>query len=333
MVNIFRLNLLISSILKALNDKLYGVMILSPTHETLTFLFQSNMDENLKKNLEDLMDTKTVQESVNFESKKVGVYTFSTEYGRIMYTEAGSEALLVFLAPLDTNILSLFPYIFLCAEKAARINQGKEVSMVIPEFTIEESENPQDETTHMIHLEKGRFSMKVILGGDSGVGKTTLVEQFVNEKLSDDYKSTIGVNIMSKRLEFPMWDINVDFSIFDMGGQEIFKQVRNSYYTGARAGFIVFDVTRPETFDHIEDWYNEAIASVPDITLILIGNKIDLINERKITSEQALALADKYQIKYLETCALNKDIVDEAFRTLGFSFILNHNPIKMKKEK
>ncbi len=332
MINIFRLNLLINAILKTLTSKLYGVLILNPNHIKITAFFQSDMDPTLKENLEELMDTKTVQESVNFESKKVGVYTFSTEYGRIMYTEAGSEAILVFLAPLEVNLVELFPYIFLCAEKAARINLGKEVTMVIPDFTMEPVNNPIGEETHMIHLEKGRFSMKVILGGDSGVGKTTIVEHFVHGMLSDDYKSTIGVNIMTKHMEFPMWDIRVDFSIFDMGGQDIFKPVRSSYYVGARAGFIVFDVTRPETFEHIKDWYEEALRSAPDITLILIGNKIDLVNERKVTAAQGRQLAEKYKIKYLETCALNKDIVDEAFRTLGFSFILNHNQVMIKKE-
>ncbi|MHA1520863.1 MAG: Rab family GTPase [Promethearchaeota archaeon] len=332
MINIFRLNLLINAILKALTSKLYGVLILNPTHEKITAFFQSEMDPSLKENLEELMNTKIVQESVNFESKKVGVYTFSTEYGRIMYTEAGAEAILVFLAPQDVNLVDLFPYIFLCAEKAARINLGKEISMIIPEFSMESVENPPGEETHLIHLEKGRFSMKVILGGDSGVGKTTIVEHFVHDKFSADFKNTIGVNIMTKSLEFPMWDINVDFSIFDMGGQDIFKPVRNSYYTGARAGFLVFDVTRPDTFENIENWYEEAVKGAPGLTLILIGNKIDLVNERKVTAAQGRQLAEKYRIKYLETCALNKDIVDEAFRTLGFSFILNHNPVKVKKE-
>lgn len=332
MVNVFRLNILIGAILKSLSDKLYGVLILSPTHEKITYLFQSDMDETLKEKLEELMDTKMVQESVNFESRKVGVYTFSTQYGRIIYSEAGPDALLVFLCPLETNVIEVFPYVFLCAEKVARINAGKEVSMVIPEFAISSEVLPEGDAQHMIHLEKGRFSMKVILGGDAAVGKTTLVENFVNEKLEDDYKSTIGVNIMTKRMDFPMWDINVDFSIFDMGGQAIFKPVRNSYYTGARAGFLVFDVTRPESFENINEWYEEATKAVPDITLILIGNKIDLVNERKITAEQGQALAEKYGIKYIETCALNKDIVDEAFRTLGFTFILNHQEVQLKKE-
>ncbi|MHA1775984.1 MAG: hypothetical protein DRO88_01060 [Promethearchaeia archaeon] len=332
MVNVFRLNILIGSILKSLSDKLYGVLILSPTHEKITSMFQTDMDESLKENLEELMETKTVQESVNFESRKVGVYTFSTQYGRIIYSEAGAEALLVFLCPLEANVIEIFPYIFLCAEKVARINTGKEVSMVIPEFALSSEIAPEGEAQHMIHLEKGRFSMKVILGGDAFVGKTTLVENFVNDKLTDDYKSTIGVNIMTKHMDFPMWDISVDFSIFDMGGQTIFKPVRNSYYAGAKAGFLVFDVTRRESFENIKEWYEEATTAVPDITLILIGNKIDLINDRKISAEEGQALAEKYGIKYIETCALNKDIVDEAFRTLGFTFILRHNPVKLRKE-
>ena len=86
------------------------------------------------------------------------------------------------------------------------------------------------------------------------------------------------------------WDIDVTFSIYDMGGQEQFTQVRKSYYQGARAGFIVFDVTQYESFLNIEKWYNEIRSSEPNILLILVGNKVDLVHERKVSKTEGKIL-------------------------------------------
>ena len=76
-----------------------------------------------------------------------------------------------------------------------------------------------------------------------------------------------------------------------------------------------------KTFDNIEKWYNEAVNIEPDIMLMLIGNKIDLVDARQVSEEEGKALADKLGIVYFETSALNKDLVEEAFRTLAFLFI------------
>ena len=330
MVNVYRLNILINSVFTSLSENLYGVFIVDPQYVKITGLFRSDLDESLKQNLEEIMESDIVKTSVNFQEKKQGVYTFSTQYGRIIYTKVDSESTIVFIAPLEVDVINLFPYIFLSAEKVARINLGKEISMRLPQFKIE-GQKPLISSTEeqQFQLDEGDFSIKLILSGDSGVGKTTLVEQFIHEKFEKEYKSTIGVNIMSKHLRFSNWDIDINFSIYDMGGQEIFKPVRGSYYQGAKAGFIVFDVTRPETFENVKIWYNEAIKAVPNIEIILIGNKIDLVNERKITTEQGNALAKELNLKYLETCALNKDIVDEAFQTLGFSIVLKNREVNL----
>jgi len=330
MVNVFRLNLLINSLFRSLGANLYGVFVLGPNHEKITGLFQPDLDESFRLNLEEIMDSDIVKSSVNFSEKRAGVYTFSTQYGRIVYSEADADCTIVFIAPLDVDVFNLFPYIFLAAEKVARINLGKEIALRNPQFKLRGgSPLVKDEETE-VQLDAGRFTMKVILGGDSGVGKTTLVEQFVSEKFENEYKSTIGVNIMSKHLKFPKWNIVVDFSIYDMGGQDLFKPVRPTYYQGAQAGFIVFDVTRPETYENVKKWHAEIIKEVPEAELILIGNKIDLENERKITPDQGKQLAQELNLKYMETCALNKDIVDEAFQTLGFSIVLRNRELKIK---
>jgi len=171
------------------------------------------------------------------------------------------------------------------------------------------------------------------LGGDSGVGKTTLVEQFIHNKFGRDYKSTLGINIMTKKVDFPEWKCNIEYSIYDLGGQAVYKVVRKGYYLGANIGFLIFDVTNRESFENIKNWHNEITAVEPSSFLTLIGNKIDLQKERQISSEEAKNMAKELNLQYLETSALNKDIVDEAFKTLGFSFILKNNTFKRDKVK
>ncbi len=126
---------------------------------------------------------------------------------------------------------------------------------------------------------------------------------------------------MKKAIQFPEWKVEIRFTIFDLAGQQQFSRVRQTYFQGAKAGFLVYDVTRPDTFDAIKKWYAEAKKAEPNIMLMLIANKVDLEDSRQVTEEQGKALANELQITYMEISALNKEIVNEAFKALGFLFI------------
>ncbi|MCP4762787.1 MAG: GTP-binding protein, partial [archaeon] len=220
---------------------------------------------------------------------------------RLIYSQSGNESILLFIAEKNAILDILFPYVYLCAEKIARIYLGRNVSPIIPDFhDFENKLNIDTSAGHIIRLgiKKGNFILKFILGGDSGVGKTTLVTHFVDEKLSDDYKSTIGVSIMSKTIHFREWKTDVTLSIFDAAGQKQFAGVRQAYFTNARLGFLVYDVTDRKTFESIENWYKEAKKASSNVTLVLIGNKVDLIRERKVTKEEGKALAKKLKMQY-----------------------------------
>ena len=180
---------------------------------------------------------------------------------------------------------------------------------------------------------KGNCWMKLILGGDSAVGKTTLVENFVYRDLGEQYKSTIGINIMSKKMDFPQWNSKIEFAIYDLGGQEIYKEVRRKYYLGASAGFLVYDVTNPKSFANIREWYREIISIEPNILLVLVANKIDLEKDRKISTQQGDALAQELGVQYIETSALNRDIVDEAFSTLAVLYIMRKTKVTQDEVK
>ena len=115
-----------------------------------------------------------------------------------------------------------------------------------------------------------------------------------------------------------------------MGGQEFFEGVRRTYYSGARVGFIVFDVTNQQSFNNVERWHREIISAERNAILILVGNKVDLIDQRVVSKEDADKIAEKLNVRYIETCALNKDIVDEAFNTLGFLFFVKNYSLSRK---
>ena len=285
-------------------------------------------DEDLIGGMAALVEPILKRISSEFKSGNFGTGSFDTEKNRLIFCEAGPDAILVVVANALASLDRLFPYAYLCAEKITRIFDGRSVSPVIPDFSHEKEKLQGSKDISQIIIEEGSFILKTVLCGAGGVGKTTLVTQFVQSSFEVDYKSTIGVQIMKKALKFEQWNTEVKFTIFDLAGQAQFMRVRQTYFKGAQAGFLIFDVTRRDTFEGIENWYKEAKDVEPNIMLILVANKIDLENERKVTEEEGKALAEKLEVPYMETSALNKDIVDEAFKTLAFLFVRDHKQMK-----
>ncbi|MHA2185991.1 MAG: GTP-binding protein, partial [Promethearchaeota archaeon] len=193
-----------------------------------------------------------------FSSGAFGTGTFDTEENRIIFCEAGPEA--VFVTVLDSIAMvdPIFPYAYLAAEKIARIFDGRTVSPVIPKlYTDQDVQNIERKVDKLqkIKIKSGEYAFKLILGGEGGVGKTSMVHRFVEDSFQTDYKSTIGTSIMKKECDFVGLDSRVRFVIWDLAGQAQFKRVRQSYLANAEAGILVYDVTRRETFDNLEGWY------------------------------------------------------------------------------
>jgi len=278
-----------------------------------------DVDEDLIGGLSALVEPILKRISAEFQSGSFGTGSFDTEKNRLIFCEAGPQSVLVMVADAMASIDDLFPYAYLCAEKVARILDDRPVSPVVPEVKrpTKRLEGAKD---GRITIEEGIFIFKIVLGGEGGVGKTTLVQQFVQGEFEKDYKATIGAQIMKKELEFPEWNVKVRFTIWDLAGQAQFARVRQTYVAGAKAGFIVFDVTRRETFDSISNWFKEIHRVDDSVILILVGNKIDLPN-RVVSTEEGKQLGDSLGIPYIETSALNVDIVNEAFKSMAFLLI------------
>jgi small GTP-binding protein len=126
---------------------------------------------------------------------------------------------------------------------------------------------------------------KVILVGDPAVGKTNILSRFTKDEFLEDTRSTVGVEFSTKLFE--VGDHKIKVNIWDTAGQERFRSITLSYYKGSKGAIIVFDVSRRETFDHIDKWHKDITQNTEEnISIIIVGNKCDLEN-RNVSTEEA----------------------------------------------
>jgi small GTP-binding protein len=155
------------------------------------------------------------------------------------------------------------------------------------------------------------FSLKIVVMGDSGVGKTCLLIKYIKGIFQEALSSTLGVEFMSKIVQ--AGERRIQLQLWDTSGQEIFRSVTRGYYRGAAGALICFDLTRRETFDHVGRWLHDVRdVARPDVVTFLIGNKNDLVENRAVTTEEADAFADANKMQYYETSALTGDHLEGA---------------------
>jgi len=162
---------------------------------------------------------------------------------------------------------------------------------------------------------------KVVVIGDSGVGKTQIINRFTQNEFHVESKVTIAV-------EFAHSEVCLDdgtrikVQLWDTAGQERFKAIARGYYRGAVGALIVFDITKSETFKNVETWIGEMNKhSEPDVFIMLVGNKSDLKQSREVSTDSATKFAKEHQLSYIETSAKDGDNIKEAFQqTIGEIF-------------
>ena len=173
------------------------------------------------------------------------------------------------------------------------------------------------------------YRFKIIVCGDSSVGKTSAVLRFTDRAFRKTYLPTLGVNISEKRFQHEKGVI--EFMIWDIAGQSKFQITRKHFYSGARGQLLVFDLTRPDTLENIARWHHDIkIHLQENIYGLIMGNKKDLVDQRKITPKEISKLSDELGFEYFETSALTGENIDEAFFKLG-EFLLK--AVKSLKQK
>ena len=191
--------------------------------------------------------------------------------------------------------------------------------MSIEKLTIEEL-SPGD-------YEQEDYKIKIIVVGDSGVGKTNLINRFASDKFDINSKATIGVEFVYKTLKINKEVIKVE--VWDTAGQERYRAITSSYYKGAKGAIIVYDITNEDSFNNVESWMNEVTKKgKTDMQFLLVGNKKDLINDRKVTEQKGIDKAKELNMNLFEASALEKTNVNEAFNYLVKEIYLN-----IRKEK
>jgi len=288
---------------------------------------ETEVEEDVIAGVSALVEPVLTRITEEFSSGAFGTGTFDTEEQRIIFCEAGPEAIFVTVLDSIAMVDPIFPYAYLAAEKIARIFDGRTVSPVIPKLISDQGTQKIErkvDKLQKIKVKSGEYAYKLILGGEGGVGKTSMVHRFVENAFQTDYKSTIGTSIMKKECDFEGLNSKVRFVLWDLAGQAQFKRVRQSYLSNAEAGILVYDVTRKDTLDKVENWFNEIKDVSPNISLILVGNKVDLTEDRVISTEMGEALAKNLNLSYIETSAKTGENINDAFKMLALQRIREH---------
>ncbi|CAD8080853.1 unnamed protein product [Paramecium sonneborni] len=169
------------------------------------------------------------------------------------------------------------------------------------------------------------YLFKILLIGNSAVGKSSLLLRFADNVFNESFLPTIGVDF--KIRTFDLNGKTVKLQIWDTAGQERFKTITNSYYKGAHGIILVYDVTDKQSFKDVENWLAEVEKYANEnVVRVLVGNKVDLESKREVTFEEGKELADSLNIRFIETSAKNSSNVEKAFITLA-------NEIKAKVAK
>jgi len=160
------------------------------------------------------------------------------------------------------------------------------------------------------------YLIKLLLIGDSGVGKSCLLLRFSEDSFIPSFITTIGIDFKIRTIELE--GKRIKLQIWDTAGQERFRTITTAYYRGAMGILLVYDVTDEKSFSNIRNWIrNIEQHATESVNKMLLGNKCDMTDKKVIDFERGKALADEYGIRFLETSAKNNIGVDEAFISLA----------------
>ena len=160
------------------------------------------------------------------------------------------------------------------------------------------------------------YMFKILLIGAAAVGKSSILLRYADNIFDDNYLATVGIDfrICSFELEYK----TIKLLIWDTAGQERFKNLTSTYYKGAHGVVFVFDVTDPNSFENIEGWVHDVKEHAgSDLHMILLGNKCDLEDERKVSKEEAKEYAKSKKMAYYDTSAKNDENIGKSFKALS----------------
>jgi len=326
-------NKLFNSFLEV-NEEVEAVIVSDQLGFVIAAEKRSNIDLEIVSVLTSIIHPIVERIRDEFAFKKFGTASFDTEFYRLLFISLDENRTLSIVLNNLASVDKASPYAYLLAEKAVQVlsaEEGDNLQLMIPDFAYETDESAHSERVknqiYQMRLDEGVYRFKFVIIGSHEVGKTSLVRRFVENRFSSDYRATIGLNILSHSLKF--FGNDIVYSLWDVGAQQYFKRFRKTYYLGAQAAFIVFDLTNRESFDNAKEWYDELETFIGgrEIPFIIIGNKSDLKEQRVVSYQEGVQLVNelsqnsKSKISYIETSALSGKNVEDAFTLIAYHYI------------
>ena len=174
-------------------------------------------------------------------------------------------------------------------------------------------------------MEKESYDLlfKLILIGDSCVGKSNILLKYLKNEFDPNSRATVGVEFGTKNIVINEKKIKIQ--IWDTAGEERYRSITSAYYKGAKGAFIVYDITRKSTFVNIDKWISDLkLNGDQNICIIILGNKSDLDDKREVSTEDGIKKSEMFKTAFLETSALNGSNIDKAFDELIEQIIKNN---------
>jgi small GTP-binding protein len=271
-------------------------------------------DEELIGAIMAILD-QTINKIKRYAETSFGSGTFDTNDFQMFYMELGNNvpAIFVLVANHYSNIDQIIPYAYIIAEKISSILSNHNTSLKIPKLT------PEGELILPAEEYNKKNVRKIILVGSEAVGKTKLAEMYCGTTINENgiYKPTLGISINEKELQVAR-NFNLTLYLLDLSGLKSFVKIRKFYYKYANVVLIIFDYTNTKSLNNITDWIEESCHFIKNktIPIILIGNKIDQIEDHEEIKSQANKLANQYNFPFFETSAVTGEGIDELFTYL-----------------
>ncbi|MFW9881728.1 MAG: GTP-binding protein [Candidatus Thorarchaeota archaeon] len=309
---------LLSNLLKEVKD-LSAALIVDLDGLIIARKSNGGFDEDLIGAIMGILE-QTINRIKKYTGASFGSGTLSTNEFQIFYVELSkvTPAIFVLVGDQYSNINLFIPYSYIVAEKISLILNNRETTINLPKLrnSAELIFNLETNTRH-----NNSNINKIVLVGSEKVGKSTLVEMYRNGKFEEIYKPTVGISINEKRLRISK-NYSLLLYLLDLGGLKSFAKIRKFYYHYSNAVLILFDYAKMETFNNISDWIEESLHFIKDksIPIVLIGNKIDLAENREEIKIKAQNLAEQYSIPFFETSAYTGEGIDELFTYLISTF-------------
>ena len=180
------------------------------------------------------------------------------------------------------------------------------------------------------------ITCKVVLVGESGVGKTSIINRYLNNTYNENQKSTFAPKFKNKVLNYPEYNKSISFDIWDTAGQEAYRSITKNFYVNAAIGVMVYDIRNRESFENIKNYWSKQLkdSGVQNIVLAIAGNKCDIFNEEEVSENEAREYAESIGAVFQLTSCKENIGIDELFKESGKRFLEANKLIaKEKKQK